>query len=105
MGMGMVEEVDEFKRYSGKPDVQYSGAKGEQSIQGNFEVSDFHDHIEGDTIQEGSAPETSLEQFTHPKKGLNAFHFGLNLFQLSLVPYFTYETGFQKMFCFFQKSN
>ena len=66
-----VEEVKEFKRYSGKrDDVQHTGAEREQSIQENFWVYDLHDCIERGTIWEGSVPETSLRPFTHLIKSL-----------------------------------
>ena len=46
-----VEEVKEFKRYSGKrDDVQHTGAEREQSIRENFWVYDLHDCIERGTI-------------------------------------------------------
>ena len=57
-----MEEVKEFKRYSGKPDdVQHTGAEREQSIQENFWDYDLHDCIERGTIWEGSVPETSYD--------------------------------------------
>lgn len=49
----VVKEVDEFKRYSGKPkDIYIYSIQGlrETSVQENFWVSDFHDYL-GDTIQ------------------------------------------------------
>lgn len=38
-----VEEVDKFKRYSGKSDASCTGAEGEQSVQENFWDSDSQD--------------------------------------------------------------
>lgn len=71
-----MEEVHEFKKYSGKPaDVYSTEGLREKSVQENVWISDSHDCTERDTIQEGSASETSLRQFSHPKMGLNAFQF------------------------------
>lgn len=65
--LAMVEEVDEFKRYSGRPEMHSIQGLRENSVQKLLD--DSHDCIERDTIQDGFVPETSLRQCSHPKKG------------------------------------